>query len=70
VPLQIGFLYLRYVCDPRNLWNWFKGYVEDKEVGPPGGEGWGPGAGAGRETPNELGTRAAGRPLSARVGGC
>ncbi|GBF98688.1 pre-mRNA-splicing factor [Raphidocelis subcapitata] len=27
----LGFLYLRYVCDPRNLWNWFKGYVEDKE---------------------------------------
>ncbi|KAI8475811.1 MAG: PRP38 family-domain-containing protein, partial [Monoraphidium minutum] len=27
----IGFLYLRYVCDPRNVWNWFESYVEDKE---------------------------------------
>lgn len=29
---QLGFLYLRYVCDPRNLWNWFQGYIDDKEV--------------------------------------
>ena len=30
--LQVGFLYLRYVCDPRKLWQWFKDYVDDQEV--------------------------------------
>lgn len=30
---QVGFLYLRYVCDPRKLWNWFKPYMRDEEVG-------------------------------------
>jgi hypothetical protein len=31
--VQIGLLYLRYTCDPRKLWEWFKGYVRDEEVG-------------------------------------
>jgi hypothetical protein len=30
---QVGFLYLRYVCDPRKLWEWLRDYVDDKEVG-------------------------------------
>lgn len=29
---QVGFLYLRYVCDPRKLWGWFKQYMHDEEV--------------------------------------
>lgn len=29
---QIGFLYLRYVADPKTLWNWFEPYVKDEEV--------------------------------------
>lgn len=32
-PRQVGFLYLRYVCDPRKLWGWFKQYMHDEEVG-------------------------------------
>lgn len=28
----MGFLYLRYVCDPRKLWNWFHKYLRDAEV--------------------------------------
>ncbi|CAG8799961.1 25936_t:CDS:2, partial [Gigaspora margarita] len=27
----LGFLYLRYVCKPANLWEWFEGYLEDEE---------------------------------------
>lgn len=27
----IGFLYLRYVCAPANLWDWFQYYLEDEE---------------------------------------
>ncbi|KAI8614145.1 PRP38 family-domain-containing protein, partial [Chytriomyces sp. MP71] len=27
----IGFLYLRYVCDPADLWSWFGDYLEDDE---------------------------------------
>ena len=27
----IGFLYLRYVADPKTLWGWFKPYVKDDE---------------------------------------
>ena len=27
----IGLLYLRYACDPRNLWHWFSGYAADAE---------------------------------------
>lgn len=30
--LQVGFLYLRYVCNPRELWTWFRKYVRDEEV--------------------------------------
>ena len=29
---QIGFLYLRYVCDPRRLWDWYKDYLHDSQV--------------------------------------
>ncbi|KAL4418785.1 hypothetical protein ABPG77_005499, partial [Micractinium sp. CCAP 211/92] len=35
----VGFLYLRYVCDPRKLWGWFKQYMHDEEEfspSPPG----------------------------------
>ncbi|KAI8069056.1 PRP38 family-domain-containing protein [Gilbertella persicaria] len=28
----IGFLYLRYVCAPAQLWDWFQYYLEDEEV--------------------------------------
>ncbi|KAL4524470.1 hypothetical protein Ndes2526B_g00475 [Nannochloris sp. 'desiccata'] len=27
----IGFLYLRYCCNPRDLWSWFKKYMRDDE---------------------------------------
>ncbi|RIB02197.1 PRP38 family-domain-containing protein [Gigaspora rosea] len=27
----LGFLYLRYVCKPASLWEWFEGYLEDEE---------------------------------------
>ncbi|KAL4854361.1 Pre-mRNA splicing factor SR-like 1 [Chlorella vulgaris] len=27
----IGLLYLRYVCDPRQLWEWFRTYLRDEE---------------------------------------
>uniref|UniRef100_M4BIY1 Pre-mRNA-splicing factor 38 n=1 Tax=Hyaloperonospora arabidopsidis (strain Emoy2) TaxID=559515 RepID=M4BIY1_HYAAE len=27
----IGFLYLRYTCDPEKLWTWFEPYLEDVE---------------------------------------
>ncbi len=30
--VQVGFLYLRYVCDPRKLWNWYHKYLRDSEV--------------------------------------
>lgn len=35
----VGFLYLRYVCDPRKLWGWYKQYMHDSEEfspSPPG----------------------------------
>jgi len=38
----IGFLYLRYVCNPREMWHWFEPYLKDSEkfnpspVGTPG----------------------------------
>ncbi len=32
ISLQVGFLYLRYVCNPRELWGWFKKYARDSEV--------------------------------------
>ncbi|OQR94569.1 pre-mRNA-splicing factor 38B [Thraustotheca clavata] len=27
----IGFLYLRYVCDPEELWSWYEPYLDDEE---------------------------------------
>jgi hypothetical protein len=30
--LQVGFLYLRYVGNPRELWEWIQPYVKDHEV--------------------------------------
>nr|CAG8516310.1 10066_t:CDS:2 [Entrophospora candida] len=27
----LGFLYLRYVCKPENLWEWFEAYLDDEE---------------------------------------
>ena len=30
--LQIGFLYLRYVGNPKTLWQWLQPYVKDSEV--------------------------------------
>jgi hypothetical protein len=30
--LQVGFLYLRYVADPRQLWSWLGPYCDDQEV--------------------------------------
>jgi hypothetical protein len=31
--MQVGFLYLRYVADPKTLWGWYAPYVKDREVG-------------------------------------
>jgi hypothetical protein len=31
--VQVGFLYLRYVGNPRTLWEWIQPYVRDSEVG-------------------------------------
>ena len=30
--LQVGFLYLRYVGDPKQLWSWLRPYVRDPQV--------------------------------------
>jgi hypothetical protein len=30
--VQIGFLYLRYVCPPRELWEWMGPFCGDNEV--------------------------------------
>jgi len=27
----VGFLYLRYVCNPESLWDWFGKYILDEE---------------------------------------
>ncbi|KAJ7298741.1 hypothetical protein O6H91_Y444600 [Diphasiastrum complanatum] len=35
----IGFLYLRYVGDPKTLWDWFEQYVKDEEEFSPGSNG-------------------------------
>ncbi|XP_028800568.1 pre-mRNA splicing factor SR-like 1 isoform X1 [Neltuma alba] len=35
----VGFLYLRYVADPKTLWNWFEPYVKDEEEFSPGSNG-------------------------------
>lgn len=32
-PVQVGFLYLRYTCNPRSIWEWFSSYLDDDEVG-------------------------------------
>lgn len=29
---QVGFLYLRYVGEPKDLWSWYEPYIEDEEV--------------------------------------
>ena len=29
---QVGFLYLRYVGEPRTLWSWFEEYLADTEA--------------------------------------
>ena len=29
---QVGFLYLRYVADPRTLWSWFEEFLRDTEA--------------------------------------
>ena len=28
----VGFLYLRFVCEPKQIWSWFEPYVSDKEA--------------------------------------
>lgn len=35
----VGFLYLRYVADPKTLWGWFEPYVKDDEEFSPGSNG-------------------------------
>ncbi|KAE9596117.1 hypothetical protein Lal_00030579 [Lupinus albus] len=35
----VGFLYLRYVADPKTLWNWYEPYVKDDEEFSPGSNG-------------------------------
>ena len=32
--LQVGFLYCRYLQNPRKIWEWIEGYLGDREVGP------------------------------------
>jgi hypothetical protein len=40
--MQVGFLYLRYVCDPKNLWGWISRFADDEEVRNQGAEPLGP----------------------------
>jgi len=35
----IGFLYLRYTCDPKALWGWFEPFIDDPEPFAPVGQG-------------------------------
>ncbi|GLU10621.1 hypothetical protein SLE2022_274110 [Rubroshorea leprosula] len=35
----IGFLYLRYAADPKNLWTWYEPYIKDEEEFSPGSNG-------------------------------
>ncbi|KAL7094318.1 hypothetical protein ACP275_11G095700 [Erythranthe tilingii] len=35
----IGFLYLRYVADPKTLWSWYEPYIKDDEEFSPGSNG-------------------------------
>ena len=30
--MQFGFLYLRYVVNPRSTWDWLQYYIKDSEV--------------------------------------
>ena len=30
--VQMGFLYLRYVLNPRQVWDWLQYYIKDHEV--------------------------------------
>ena len=32
VSQQVGFLYLRYVGDPKDLWDWYEPYFPDEQV--------------------------------------
>ncbi len=34
----LGFLYLRYVAEPKTLWQWFSPYLDDPEEFTPGGD--------------------------------
>ncbi|KAG8100730.1 hypothetical protein GUJ93_ZPchr0013g36979 [Zizania palustris] len=29
---QIGFLYMRYVVEPKTLWSWYEPYIKDDEI--------------------------------------
>eukprot|EP00897_Mesotaenium_endlicherianum_P003434 jgi/Mesen1/3118/ME000184S02182 len=35
----VGFLYLRYVAEPKTLWSWYEPYLRDEEVFSPGSGG-------------------------------
>ncbi|XP_057444693.1 pre-mRNA splicing factor SR-like 1 [Lotus japonicus] len=35
----VGFLYLRYVADPKTLWSWFEPHIKDDEEFSPGSNG-------------------------------
>ncbi|KAG0466231.1 hypothetical protein HPP92_017811 [Vanilla planifolia] len=35
----IGFLYIRYVADPKTLWGWYEPYIQDEEEFSPGSNG-------------------------------
>ncbi|KAJ7519939.1 hypothetical protein O6H91_20G060500 [Diphasiastrum complanatum] len=37
--IEVGFLYLRYVGDPKTLWGWFEQYIKDEEEFSPGSNG-------------------------------
>ena len=37
--VQIGFLYLRYVADPKTLFGWFEEYLTDEEEIQPSPDG-------------------------------
>ncbi|MCO5610725.1 hypothetical protein L7F22_064966 [Adiantum nelumboides] len=39
LPAYVGFLYLRYVGDPKTLWGWYEQYVKDDEEFAPGSNG-------------------------------
>ena len=30
--LQLGFLFLRYVAEPRTLWSWMEEFLQDREA--------------------------------------